>query len=261
MQFSNTSGLSTPTDLIPNGFLCWVLVGFRGMKNSQEPNKDGGYGRYADMEFTIADKQPLARKKLWDIVMDPDHGDNTEGARNMGMASLTRMIESAGLVNPEEPASYEKFNGKSCEEIMTLLDGKFVAIRAKVEKGGNGYADKNKVGDYLSPNKAGSTFKNYTKLVNGDHGVAVTGQQQGARSAGGFGGAGSAAPQTGSAPVRQGGFGGGQQQPQQSEQHSLDDTFNGNRTAAPGPAQQGAGGQDRGFNPNSTPAFLAHHNR
>jgi hypothetical protein len=246
MQFSQTSGASAPTDLIPSGFLCWAMLTFRGMKDSQSSNS-----RYADIELTVADKQPLARKKLWTKVADPDHGGNSEGYRNMGMASLTRMIEAAGIVNPADAASYERLNGKRTEDILMLLDGKYVAIRVKVEKGGEGYEDKNDVGDYLSPNPQGSSFKNFTKLTNGDHGVQIGAAA--ARPGGGFGSTGGSA-----APARTGGFGA---QPLQSEQRSLGETFDRQPQEQPAQNSVQTSPPPNGFNPNSPPAFLQNHQR
>lgn len=248
MQFSNTSGLSAPNDLIPSGYLCWALLTMRGMKDGQNANDLGKLSRYADLEFTIADKQPLARKKFWDILMDPDSANNTEGGRNMGMASLTRMMEATGLVNPADPSSYEKFNGKSCEQILMMLDGKYVAVRVKIENGTGGYSDKNKVGDYLSPNPQGSTFKNYTKLVNGDHGVQVGGAQAQRPGAGGFGGN----TQSGSAaPVHAGGFGAPAEQQRPQDQEALRER----------PLDQTTRPSEGGFNPNAAPKFLENHQR
>lgn len=174
MDITPNSGLSTPTDLIPNGFLCWAVLEFRGMKASKETN-----GAYADLQFTVFENQPLARKKLWDISCDPDDARNSEAWRTQGMANITRMLESAGFVSPADPVSYQKMNGATAEQIFKVLDGKRVAIRVKIEKGGDGYADKNKIGDYLTPNPASSGNKNYLKLLAGDHGVQVAPAAQG----------------------------------------------------------------------------------
>ena len=130
MEITNKTGLSTPMDLIPRGFLCWAQVTFRGMKISPTTGS-----RYADLELTIAEKQPYARKKIFTKVADPDHMDNSEKYRQMGMTSLTRMVEAAGLVNPEDDASYGKLAGRNMEAVMAMLDGKYVAIKVKVEPG------------------------------------------------------------------------------------------------------------------------------
>lgn len=164
MQFTQDSGARMPTDLIPNGVLVWAIVTFRGMKHSQETS-----GAYGDLEFTVYEGQPFQRKKIWDMVCDPDDTRNSEQWRQGGMASLTRMLESAGFADPNNPDSYTRLNGYTCEQILTALDGKRVAVRVKVEPGKDGYADKNKIGDFLTPNVKSSGYKNYVKLTAGDH--------------------------------------------------------------------------------------------
>lgn len=242
MQFSQTSGNSTPMDLLPRGFLCWAMLTYRGMKTS---DKTGS--RYADLELTIADRQPFARKKIWTMVGDPDYSDNSEGYRNMGMTALTRMVEAAGIVNPSDAASYEKLNGLPTEKVMMMLDGKYVALSIGIEKGEGGYPDKNKVGDFLTPNEQSSGYKNFMKLSNGDHGN--TGQNNPAASRGGFGsqsGTQARPAATSSAPVHNGGFSGQQRQLEAPQTE---------RPVAPQEQPR------QGFNPNSAPQFLREHSR
>lgn len=164
MQFTQDSGARMPTDLIPNGVLLWAIMTFKGMKNSDKTS-----GAYGELEFTVYDGQPFARKKVWDMVCDPDDTRNSEQWRQTGMASLTRMLESAGFADPNNPESYTRLNGYTCEQILTALDGKRVAIRVKIEVGTEGYQDKNKIGDFLTPNVKSSGYKNYVKLMAGDH--------------------------------------------------------------------------------------------
>ena len=209
MQITNQSGASTPFDLIPNGFCCWALVTHRGMKTGQNLNDDEKYSRYGDLELTINDNQPFARKKVWTLIGDPDSQDNTEGFRQMGMTALTRMVESAGIVDPKVPESYAKLNGMTCDQVLNLLDGRFVAIKVSIKKGTGGYSDKNNVGEFLTPNEASQSYKAYTKLLQGDHGnVGQQNTQQ--QRQGGFGNAGSrstapvASPPVAQPPAAQG---------------------------------------------------------
>lgn len=235
MQFNQQSGVSSPMDLIPRGFLCWAMVSFRGMKSSQSTS-----GAYGDIELTIADGQPFARKKLWEMVCDPDDQRNSEKWREMGMVSLTRMVEAAGVVDPKNPASYEALNGKSCQQVLMMLDGKYVAIKVKIEDGEDGYADKNKVGDYLTPNEQSQTNKNFVKLTNGDHGITANPANRAAGAGNAFGNAPSAGVPQATRPVQGFGTHGAQhaQQQPQAVQHA---------SAMPA---------NTGFNPNQAPSFL-----
>lgn len=238
MQMNQNSGASSPMDnaLVPNGMLCWAMVNFRGMKIGQEKGS-----RYADVELTVADQQPFARRKIWTKVADPDFAENSEKYREMGMVALTRMVEASGIVNPADASSYEKLNGIKIEQVMQMLDGKYVAIRVKVEKGGQGYQDKNDVGTYLTPNPQSDGNKQFLKLIAGDYGIQTNPAAR-APNAGGFGNAQSrpVAP----APANTG-FG----RPQgQSEA-----PFDARTSTTPSPSEQQSGG---GFNPNKAPSFL-----
>jgi hypothetical protein len=228
MQITPQSGVASPIDLLPRGFLAWAKVTFRGMKVSPTTGS-----RYGDVELTIADNQPNSRKKIFTKIADPDYQENSEKYRQMGMTNLTRMVEAAGIVNPEDAASYEKLNGKSCEAVLMMLDNKYVAIKTKVEPGSAGYEDKNDVGEYLTPNPQSQSHKNFVKLTNGDHGN--TGAVAGATPPkGGFSG-GAAAP----AGQRAGGFA------QQAETQGGD-------AVSTAPVER----PRSGFNPNSAPDYL-----
>jgi hypothetical protein len=55
---------------------------------------------------------------------------------------------------------------------MNFMDGQRVAIKVKVEKNTDpAYADKNKVGEWLSPNPASGGYRDFQKLVAGQSGV------------------------------------------------------------------------------------------
>jgi hypothetical protein len=222
MELTPKTGLSSPMDLIPRGFLCWAQLTFRGMKVSPTTGS-----RYADLELTIAENQPYARKKIFTKVADPDYHENSEKYRQMGMTSLTRMIEAAGLVNPADGESYKQFSGRSMDAVMALLDRRFVAVKIKIEAGTGGYEDKNDVGDYLTPNPESQSHKAFLKLTSGDHGIPVAPRT-------GFG----ASPPAVAGGARAGGF---QQSAPAVQQQPA---------ATPAPAEA------RGFNPNAAPAFL-----
>jgi len=147
-------------DLIENGFVCWANVMVRGLKTSQNTGS-----RYLDLELTISAGQKNASRKVWVNVMDFTYDKNSEGARTMGIAAIQHMLESNGVFKPSQPESYKAFDGKGIEEIALAIDQTQVAIRVKIEKGTDGYADRNTVGDWLSPNEKSRTFKMFKALV------------------------------------------------------------------------------------------------
>jgi len=223
--------------LIPSGALLWAMVNFRGMKIGQEKGS-----RYADVELTVADQQPFARRKIWTKVADPDYEGNSDKYREMGMVALTRMVEACNIVNPQDAASYEKLNGLKIEQVMQMLDGKYVAVKVKIEKQGQGYQDKNDVSTYLTPNPQSDGNKGFLKLMAGDYGVPTNPAAQ----RGAFGNA-PRATAPAAAPANNGGFG------NRAPQGQSDRPFDQSATMK-SPSDQPSGG---GFNPNRAPGFLA----
>ena len=149
------------SELIPRGFLCWAYISVRGHKRSK------GGGAYYDLELTIAENQKYARKKLWINVMDPDFADNSDGAKNMGLMQLKRILEVVNKAGPENPHGYQIH---SIEE----LSGQKAAVRVGVEKGQGSYPDKN-VPEFLSPlSSTKSIAEAFAKLVQGQNGLEAT---------------------------------------------------------------------------------------
>jgi hypothetical protein len=161
VDFSQAAGAESPSSLIPKGALLWVIVSMRGEKDS----KTGG--RYLDLELTVDDGQPYARKKLWEMVGHPFHGGNSDGYKTMGMVAVTRMLECGNNASPNNPAGYQIPD-------FSHLDGKRVAVKIGVDKGEPGYSDKNRVAEWLTPNpESKSGNKDFVRLMAGDHGISA----------------------------------------------------------------------------------------
>lgn len=155
MDFSAGAGMSSPNSLIPADQLCWVILNVRGVKNSQSG------GRYIDLELTVDEGQPFARKKLWEMVGDPMHMGNSEAYRQMGMVAISRILEAACNAGPHNPAGYSLRD-------YSDLSGLRVPVRIGVQKGQNGYEDKNRVAEWLTPNpNSQSGHKEFLLLQQG----------------------------------------------------------------------------------------------
>lgn len=187
-MFSPTSGASQAPSLIPTGTLSFAVVKVREIKKSKASN-----GEYADIEITL-DGGDFTGRKVFEMIANPLDTNNSEAWRNMAIANLTRMFEGAGVFKPENPESYNQFNGQSFLTICQFLDGARIAIKVKVESDKSGaYPDKNKVGEYLSPNPQSGGHSGYRKLADGSAPAAA--QARGAAF-----GASAPAPATGGAP-------------------------------------------------------------
>jgi len=165
-MFSPTSGAGSAPELIPNGTLAWALITIGGAKQS----KTSG-GTYYPVTLTVIGGEHEGRK-VFDMIPDVQDDRNGEKWRKMGITSITRIFESSGYFKPSDPKSYEAFTGKDTLAIMNFMDGQRVAIKVKVEKNTDpAYADKNKVGEWLSPNAASGGYRDFQKLIAGQSGV------------------------------------------------------------------------------------------
>lgn len=143
--------------LIPDKTMAKAIVNIRGIKDSQKTGS-----RYLDCEFTLVGGEFNGRK-VWSIVMDPTHEANNEVSKDMGKKFLVRMLEASGLVTVGDEASYGRF--KNLQDIINALSGQTVAIKVGIKKGTEGYADKNSVTDFLSPNPETGTSENFRKAM------------------------------------------------------------------------------------------------
>jgi hypothetical protein len=163
-MFSPTSSQQDAIALIPQGTLCVANLGVRAIKNSKSTG-----AQYLDVELTVLSGEYQGRK-IFDMIMDPFDANASDGGRKMGLLALTRICEAIGIFNPTDEASYTRYNnpGTTIQNVIGDVEGRKVAVRVKVEKGTDGYADKNKVGEWLTPNpNSGSGFKGWNELVNG----------------------------------------------------------------------------------------------
>lgn len=173
MSFAGAAGAKSGFgDLIPNGQLAFAILHIREIKKSKSSD-----GHYLDCELTIDDflspgvAMPFARKKIFTKIGDPNDPANSEKYRQMGFGQLGRILECGNNAGPHNVAGYELPVWPHPDGYQTVnysvLNGKRVAIKIKVEKGQNGYEDKNDVADFLSPNPASDSNKAYAKLMAG----------------------------------------------------------------------------------------------
>lgn len=189
MDFSAGAGVTTQADTIPAGQLAWVILTIKGIKNNTNTGS-----RSIEYEATIDEGQPFAKRKVFGYIGDPNHEANSEGYRQMGLVAITRILESGRGAGPNNPDGY-KIQG------FEQLGGLRVPVKIGIEKGTDGYDDKNKVVEWLTPNPASqSGHKLYQRLMAGEHNVSAP--KAAAQPSNGFGG-GAATP----APAATGGFG------------------------------------------------------
>ena len=146
-------------DLMPTGTLCTGIVGVRAIKVGS-----GNGARYLDLEITI-NRGPYEKRKIWTNVMDPADPQQSAGGKEMGQRAIIRMFETAGIFVPGNLDSYKAWDGATIEQIGTALTGKEIAFSVKIESQ-EGYADKNGIGDFLTPNPSSAVAAKWKKLLD-----------------------------------------------------------------------------------------------
>jgi len=147
MKFTPEAGLGDKAELIPNGTLVSAVITINQIKQSQATE-----GKYLAVELTVSSGE-YQNRKIWDMICDPSDERNSDAWRKMGMTALTRAFECAGIFQHDKKESYDSMDGKSIEDIARTLDGMEVIVKVKVEKSSDpAHADKNKVGEWLTPN-------------------------------------------------------------------------------------------------------------
>lgn len=225
-NFAPTANQAPAIALIPPGTLALTVLTVKEIKHS---NNSGGL--MAQLEYTIA-RGPYERRKIWKYIGDPNDQRNSEKWRQMGVADLQHMLESAGIFDPSKPETYARYSGVKPEHAFTTilgdLDGKHIAVKLRIEKGTDGNEDKNGIGFILSPNPNGRTAKAYADVKAG----ADMKEPAASPATGGAFGAAAAQPVTAAA----GGFG---QAAQPAQADSAASGFGSAAKDAAAPAQTG----------------------
>tara|TARA_R110000787_G_scaffold258850_4_gene364072 strand:- start:560 stop:1129 length:570 start_codon:yes stop_codon:yes gene_type:complete len=151
-----TPETSIGTDgLLPTGTLATAVIGIRGLKESRNG------GQYLDGEFTVTSPNYKGRK-VFTNIMDPFFAGNSDGAKNMGKEAISRALEGASLVDHADPSTYAPYGAG----IMAVIDGlnsKEVPVEIVIEKGNEGFQDKNAI-KFLTPNPKSGCFIKWQRL-------------------------------------------------------------------------------------------------
>lgn len=159
-EVSTSSGNSEPLQLIPDGTVARAYMVFGTDGDTQMPEFSNAHvfrksqntsAVWLPLELTIMGGD-YDKRKVWTNLFvhgDAVGDDGVPKARRIGLETLRKMIDSAhGLSqNDMSPEAQAKRNIASID----VLDGIEVCVVIGVEKGTNGYADKNRIKTYLTP--------------------------------------------------------------------------------------------------------------
>lgn len=159
-KFDPNTKHETGGTLIPANVLTFATFKVQKLRKSGNTG-----GTYADIELILHGQ--YENRRVFDKIPDPADDNNSEKWRQMGMASLQHTLEAAGIFDPANPESYNRFANSGFVDILKALDGKRVAFKVGIEKGTDGHQDRNRVITYLSPNPVSSTHRQYQELLAG----------------------------------------------------------------------------------------------
>ncbi len=157
---SSNSG-SSAFDLIPANTLAKAILVVRDIKTGQTSG-----ARYLDVELVIQGGQ-YDNRRVFTVVCDPWDEHTSDKARTMAIGGITRLMEQTGVFKPEDPSTYAALDNASIQDVAVRLQGKHVAFVIGIQKGKDGYSDKNTVKDWASPNPSSSGFKIYEAAMSG----------------------------------------------------------------------------------------------
>jgi len=156
LEESNTSNDLQP---IPDGTVVRAIINFTGgdeviqefsqlsmFKKSQTTS-----AIYCPIEFTVMGGE-FDKRRVWHNLFV--HGDKMGNngipvAREIGMRTLRNMVDSAYNLNPNDQSA--EAVGKRNIMAIEALQGQEICFVVAVEKGTNGYKDRNKVKIVLTP--------------------------------------------------------------------------------------------------------------
>lgn len=135
-------------DLIPDGAMVnlhlTIRPGQAGDGGWLRPNKAGDK-LMLDCEFTVTDG-PFAKRKFWQLMVVTGSPD----AANISRSTLRAILESARNVDPNDASDAAK--RKRLVTGYGDFDGLVFVGKAGIEPGKDGYQDKNKLKNVVTPN-------------------------------------------------------------------------------------------------------------
>jgi hypothetical protein len=160
-MFSPQSSNSGSIELIPKGTLCQVVLLPKEIKVGQTTG-----ARYLNLELGVAAGQ-YEKRKIYTILSDPWDPKTSDKAKEMAVGAITRILETIGVFNHADPATYSALDNACLEDVVELIEGKIAGILVGVDPGKDGYEPKNKVQDWASTNPSSGGYKLFEAISQG----------------------------------------------------------------------------------------------
>ena len=164
LNLNNASVSEAPTQtrtLIPNGTVCRAIIVVK-MGDTEIPEFGNGMwfkksantsAKWMELEFTVVGGEYDKRKFWHRLFVDGDKklSSGISQAKEIGLSTLRSIIESANNINPSDMSedAMQKRNIGGVND----LSGMEICAKVGIEKGTNGYEDKNKLIAAVTPNQ------------------------------------------------------------------------------------------------------------
>ena len=164
LNLNNASVSEAPTQtrtLIPNGTVCRAIIVVK-MGDTEIPEFGNGMwfkksantsAKWMELEFTVVGGEYDKRKFWHRLFVDGDKklSGGISQAKEIGLSTLRSIIESANNINPSDMSedAMQKRNIGGVND----LSGMEICAKVGIEKGTNGYEDKNKLIAAVTPNQ------------------------------------------------------------------------------------------------------------
>jgi len=163
LNLNNAAVSEAPTQtrtLIPNGTLCRAIIVVK-MGDTEIPEFGNGMwfkksatssAKWMELEFTVVGGEHDKRKFWHRLFVDGDKKGSSgiPVAKEIGLSTLRQIIESANNINPSDMSetAVQRRNIGGVND----LSGMEICAKVGIEKGTNGYEDKNKLMAAVTPN-------------------------------------------------------------------------------------------------------------
>lgn len=149
-------------ELIPAKTMAKVIATIKPGSHGQggwETKSQSGF-EYLNMEFTIV-SAPMAKRKIFQNVGIGGVTDGHEKAAEITRTFLRSMLESARGIDPKDETDKAR-EARKIKDWGDLVEMEFAA-EIGIEKGKDGYADKNKIARVITPD-----HKLYKQVMSGE---------------------------------------------------------------------------------------------
>lgn len=151
----NTAGEQRTLELVPDGTVCTVQMTVRPGSAGEGgwlKRSKAGDSEAVDAEFTVLEG-PYAKRKFWTLLTVQGTSDGHQKAAEISGAKIRAILESARGVKPNDtgPDATAKRRIASWGD----LDGLRFVTKVSVERGRDGFKDKNVLGEVITPDRKG----------------------------------------------------------------------------------------------------------